>query len=218
MIQHHRYLFVTISLFAMLMLNIQCGKDVDPQALKYEFSEKLNLYPLKDSYSVNDTIWIEFSKTNKQLYDVKSNQLISLDTGSISFGMNIKPLYNAPNHPTDGYGDFVVPGVVTVDSFNHDYFGVFIGTKCSEPSFHFKIGYVPKYPGYYAIPIGGYSVTTCDSTATRKLWYAQINYRFDIADNGSAVYQQMPEAMRQQYRSTYLDGSQSQGVYYFKIE
>jgi hypothetical protein len=209
---------VILCLSGVTMMNFQCDKyDVLPP-LKYEFSEKLALYPLKKAYKINDTIWIEFQKTNKQLFDTKSNQGVFLDSGVVAFGVNITPIYNTPVHPVDGYGDFVVLDAAKVDSFNHDVFGVYVQKVCSEPNFHFKIGYVPKYKGYYAMPVGGNSVSSCDSASNDRL-FASITYTFDISDSNRDVYLQIPAAERKKYASTWLDyGAGSSSVYVFKVE
>lgn len=214
--KNNRYLVALISVFGLLMMNLQCDKEEQLPPLKYEFSEKLNLYPLKNSYAINDTIWIELPKTDKRLYDTKTNQTILLDTGIINFGANISPLYNTPVHPADGFGDFVTFDATKVDSFNHDAFGIYIQKQCSEPDFHFKIGFIPKYKGYYALPVGGNGVTSCGTATTL---FAEIGYSFNINNTSKAVYLQIPEADRKQYAHTGLEyGMDGPAVYVFKVE
>jgi hypothetical protein len=211
-------LLSVIFLFAMSTLDFQCDKDDFYVIEQYEFFEKLALFPEKKAYAVTDTIWIEFIKQGKQLFDTKSNQTISFDTGSITAGIYLKPLYNAPQAPAGGYADFVVIDAVKADSFDMESTGVYVQKQCSEPDFHFRVGFILKYKGYYVLYCGRNAAVTC-TMRPGETFAASISYHFDINDVNRDVFLQMPDSVTRQYASTWLDpGRNTKNVFVFRID
>ena len=68
----------------------QCNKDfID---YKYNFVEKINLFPAQKSYNVGDTIWLQYTNPDKRLFDSRTRQYINADTvGELSL-FNIETL------------------------------------------------------------------------------------------------------------------------------
>lgn len=204
--------------FALLTLNFQCDKEDPYRENKFEFVQKLEVYPLKKTYAVNDTIWIEFNNSDKRLFDQKSNSSVLFDTGSIFAGLYMKPLYNTPTAGADGFADFVVRDAVQVDSFNHDAFGIFVYKLCSEPDFHFKIGFVVRSRGFYALHTGRYRAVACPVN-TNLSFTSEISFSFNISDTNRDVYEQIPESVRKQYAHTWLDyGHSLKNVLVIRVE
>ena len=104
----NKYSVIIIILFvSLLTMNFRCMKDVEPRPFEQAFLIPVDIYPLKKSYSLTDTIWIETDLTNKFLFDTKSNQNILVDSGQITFGAGFNEFGTYITNPPNGFCDII---------------------------------------------------------------------------------------------------------------
>ena len=215
-----KLLLAAYILTGVCLLNTQCDKydDLLPTRV-HEFDAKLNIVEAKKTYHINDTLWVELPITDKQLYDYTTNRMLVIDTEAISFSLFIKALYNTPVNPTGGYGDFAVAPAIQSTIFNNESdFGVFVQTQCNAPSLYFKVGFVPKYKGYYAVLTGRNELVSCNNS-TNKQTCSEIVYRFNNNDMNRDIYNEIPASERKHFASTYVEsGFDGKFTYAFKVE
>ena len=105
-------ILIIISVFTM---NFRCEKDIQGRPLDYTFLIPVDIYPLKKSYSVADTIWIETDITSKILFDSKINQNVLVDTGQITFAASFNEFGTNITNPPNGFCD-----VITINGTNNN--------------------------------------------------------------------------------------------------
>src|SRR5688572_28475715 len=89
---------------AVMCMGTTCHKDLPD--FTYKFQEKVDLFPFKKTYFLGDTIWIQYSNTNKRMFDQKSSQSIPVDTVSVTFSIGYNAWYNYPViNPSAGFAD-----------------------------------------------------------------------------------------------------------------
>ena len=138
---------------ATLCVGTQCHKE--DIVYKYSFLEKIDLFPTQKSYSVGDTIWLQYANPSKKLYDNGTGQYILADTVSITFQVTLNSRYNAPFNPADGYCDFITPNGINLDRYLDTYGTGLLSTfGCSSNNSNdFKIGVILKQKGIYSLDL-----------------------------------------------------------------
>lgn len=73
------------------------------QSFAYAFEAPVDLTPLKKSYALADTIWLETDLPTKHLSDKRSNQVVPADTGMLSVGATLTESGIAVVNPPGGF-------------------------------------------------------------------------------------------------------------------
>jgi hypothetical protein len=141
-----------IVLVSMCMLNFRCEQDVVQRPFDNAFEIEMNIIPLKKTYSLNDTIWLEAQVSGKQLFDVKTMQLVLADTGYFSFHISYYGFGLRSWLPNS------LANVITFNGVNTDRIASQWSTEakvenygCSQLSYTLKIGFKPNHRGTYSI-------------------------------------------------------------------
>lgn len=192
-------LLIPIILFftTIICLGTQCRKD--EIVFKYNFIERVDLFPAQKSYKIGDTIWIQYVNPNRKLFDQKSSQYISADTLGIGIQIAFNSLYNAPVNPSGGFCDFISGNIIN-SSLYHGAYGTSgrFGFGCNiNNNLDFKIGIIPKEKGVYRLDLGGGSnnVNGCPNKIV-NFPFSTIEYRYKNQDCNKDIYLEIPPNSR----------------------
>jgi hypothetical protein len=182
---------------ALLCMGIRCSKELIPY--KYNFAEKIDLFPVQKSYKIGDTIWIQYKNSNKTLFDKLSNKNIPADTISLGFVTSFNFRYNAVINPPGGFCDYVTATGVNDGRYLGTYgTGIFREFGCGgSNSYDFTIGIVPKEKGIFCLDVGGSSssVRPCINRVS-GFPLSTIEYLFHVADCNKDIYLTIPPNSR----------------------
>ena len=188
---------ITFAIIVILTMNFRCRKEIlAPPPPDYEFAAEVDIYPLKKSYSLSDTIWIETDLPTKDLYDKRSAQLINADTNEIPFGATYNEFGTAITNPPNGFCEIISSNGNTVlaDQSPWSTSG-FIEYGCGQPSFKCRIGFKPLHRGVYFLPLIPDGFLESCPTKIKRL-YATISFRYKNVDLNLDVYNSLPASLR----------------------
>jgi hypothetical protein len=190
--KNQRITILVIILTAVVAIKTQCSKEeVIPD---FQFAEKLSLNPYQKSYHINDTIWIEYKRSDKFLYDEKTSKSVLADTNTIQIGFFYEKCY-VPAVDPGFFCDVVVDSQFKPVWKTETTLGdvLTIRTDCSSSSFSCKAGFVPKETGIFAISmISG--LEQCPNKIANT--FSTLKFRFDLADCNNDVWLRVPEYSR----------------------
>ena len=180
----NKYSVIIIILFvSLLTMNFRCMKDVEPRPFEQAFLIPVDIYPLKKSYSLTDTIWIETDLTNKFLFDTKSNQNILVDSGQITFGAGFNEFGTYITNPPNGFCDIItINGVNTNRQLSHwGTCGSIENFGCGQASFKCRVGFKPKEKGTYWLSLAkDLLLESCNNKIVP--YYATVSYKYKNVD------------------------------------
>jgi len=214
------YIPIASMFIALLCMATQCDKD--HIEYKYNFIEKVDLFPAKKSYQVGDTIWLQYANPGKRLFDNRTSQQISADTVSLQFKVSFSRRYNTPINPSDGFCDYVTTSGTDAARYlniNGTAFLVTLGCS-SNNSYNFKIGVVPKQKGIYSLDFLGvpWNVSSC-SNRIAGFPLSTIEYRFNVVDGNKDIYLAIPPYSRGESTKGYTESKiDNKQVFVVKVE
>jgi hypothetical protein len=149
----------------------------------------VDISPLKKTYTLNDTIWIETDVPGKFLFDLNSNQNINADTGKIDFYASFNEFGTYVQNPPNGFCTVVTQAGVNADR-QFSQWGTSIYVKdfgCGQPDYKIKIGLKPNVKGSFWLILGKDRLM---GTCTNKVvpYYASISYKYKNVDLGLDVF------------------------------
>jgi hypothetical protein len=182
---------IILTLFiALLTMNLRCVKDnLIERPFEQTFQIPVDIYPLKKTYSLTDTIWLETDIVGKTLFDTKSNQLILVDTGEIDFGATYNIFGTQITNPQNGFCD-----IVTVRGVNNNRkigpwstIGYLDQYGCGLSTYKCRIGFKPLVRGTFWL------ILTSDrlfGSCTNKVvpYYANVTYKYKSYDLGLEIF------------------------------
>jgi hypothetical protein len=186
----NKFSSILILFIAILTMNFRCVKDdLIERPFEQTFKIPVDIYPLKKTYSLTDTIWIETDIVGKTLFDTKSNQLILVDTGQIDFGASFNIFGTQITNPQSGFCDIItVRGVNNNRELGHWGTSGYLGQYgCGLPTYKCRIGFKPLIRGTYWL------ILTSDrlfGSCTNKVvpYYANVFYRYKTSDLGLEIF------------------------------
>jgi len=189
MTKNNLTIFVLL-LTAQLTMNFRCRKEVvEPTPLVYTFEVPIDIYPLKKSYSLKDTIWIETDLPTKFLYDTKTKQNIFADTGNITLSAVFNEFGTSITSPPNGFCD-----VITLNGVNNNRQLSQWGTSgslenygCGQSNYKCRVGFKPNQKGTYWLSL--FSDLLFKSCANKVIPYnALISYKYKSVDLNLDVF------------------------------
>lgn len=186
-----------------IIFGFQCGKDfIEPVPAKELFREKINLFPSKKNYNINDTIWLTFTTTDKTLFDTLSSQRLSTNGLKFNFRAIMLPLYNTPTNQTKSYCKFILANNI-VPQYDTTQFNSMINfdNGCDTQTFYdIKLGLVLKYAGTYLLNLSdvGTNLMTC-SNQTNPYPTSDLRFTYNLTDCNKDVFLSIPISQRPEY-------------------
>ena len=194
-----------IIVFFMLTIisGFQCNKDIiATEPAKELFREKINLFPFKKTYNINDTIWLTFTTTDKTLFDTLSNQRLPTNGLKFNFRAVILPLYNTPQNISNSFCKFiltnnVVPQYDTTQFNSLIYFDIGCDT---QPSYNIQLGLVLKYSGTYLLNLSdvGTKLQSCNNQ-NNPYPTSDLRFTYNLLDCNKDVFLSIPPSERPEY-------------------
>ena len=209
-----------VSLFVTLLcMSTECRKE--EIKYKYNFSEKLDLFPAQKTYKVGDTIWIQYTNPDKKLFDSPTRQYINLDSIYVPLQISFNCRYNTPVNPAGGFCDYVSVNGVNVGRYLGDYGTGFLSQfGCHNNNYDFKVGIVPRQKGIYSLDLFGVlrTIGPCPGRIL-NIPLATIEYRFNLADCNKDIYQSIPPYSRGESQKGYTESKiDDKQVYLVNVE
>lgn len=182
-------------------MGTQCVKEIPYNHPKQWFAEKITITPSQKTYNIGDTVWLSFSTLDKTLFDTVSHRRLPSTSVKFKFGAALLAKYNAPDNPTDGYCNFILPPNIAAT-----YFTTNGGTSISfylgcdnSPNYNISIGVVLKYKGYYVFDMSARSAVEPCINQSNPYPSSSILFTFDVNDTNKDVYLAIPASSRNEY-------------------
>jgi len=187
-----RFLFaISFAVLVILTMNFRCSKDV-VQPFQYEFTASVDIYPLKKSYTRNDTVWIETDLPTKFLFDSKSGQNINADSTQIILRATYNEFGTSIHNPPNGFCEIISSNGNTVLRSESPWAtGGDLQYGCGQPSFKCRIGFKPNYRGTYGLILSKNDLLT-NCPLKVKWLYANLVLRYKNVDLNQDVFNQLP--------------------------
>lgn len=189
-----KHILLLILLFVVVNLKFQCGREMPPTTIQYQFKEKVAITPYNLNYNVGDTVWLRVSVPGKKLFDEKTNSRIFFDSASINVSAGVELLYNNPFITTGPFATFIFPTGISANTYNgggRTNAAITFGCNPS-PDYNLLLGIVLIERGVFGISFIGPSnyLYKCFTNYTPPL--AWLNFAYDVNDPHKQFYQQIP--------------------------
>jgi hypothetical protein len=186
---HKKYItLLAVILLSLPALKFRCSKDIIPES-DHSFEAAVDIYPVKKTYSLTDTIWIETDLPSKFLYDTKISQAIVADTGNMSFGAGYNEFGTYITNPANGFCDVITAnGVNTNRALSQWATTVTVNNfSCGRPDYKYRIGFKPNQRGTFHLTLP--HDIFFESCPNKVVPYnATISFKYKNADLGQDIY------------------------------
>jgi hypothetical protein len=210
---------VIVLAIAVLTMNFHCYKDPVALPFDHQFAAAVDIYPLKKTYALTDTIWIETDLPTKFLNDIQSGQSINADTGKINFTGNFNEFGTGITNPANGFCDIITSNGVNINR-DLSQWGTGGGLEygCGQSNYKCKIGFKPNYTGTYGLFLKQNDfLGSCP--AKIKPFYATISYKYKNVDLNMDVFTSLPQNLKGSNNgSFYINKINNREVFIFKVE
>lgn len=198
-------------------MGTQCNRELAHQPDPvYKYLEKLTLSPYKKVYSINDTIWVQFSTTEKSLFDKLSGTRISTDTTNLSAALTL--FRRSPR--TDDIGFFCDitswTGLdVNLSSPLPGRNAALLQTGCGNEPYFFKFGFILKKSGVYTLEPTAIILPCPDK---KEISPSRFFFNFDLADCNKDIWLTIASQVRGG-GVNYIDvGIDRKEIFVFRVE
>jgi hypothetical protein len=210
---------IIVLTISVLTMNFRCYKDPVQRPFDYQFAAAVDIYPLKKTYALTDTIWIETDLPTKFIYDILSGQSINADTGRINFTGSFNEFGTAITSPANGFCDIITSNGVNVNRYLYQ-----LGTDgileygCGQSNFKCKIGFKPNYTGTYGLFLRQNDLLGSCPTKI-KPFYATISYKYKNVDLNMDVFTSLPQNLKGNNNGAYyINKINNREAFVFKVE
>jgi hypothetical protein len=210
---------VIVLSISLLTMNFHCYKEPVERPFEYQFAVAVDIYPLKKTYALTDTIWIETDLPTKFIYDILSGQNINADTGKIYFIGNYNAFTTNILNPASGFCDIITSNGVNI---NRDLSSLGTGGSveygCGQSNYKCKIGFKPNHRGTYGLFLKQNDLMeSCPPKI--KPFYSSISYRYKNVDLNLDVFTSLPQNLKGNNNGAfYINKINNREVFIFKVE
>jgi len=187
-----------ILLIIPLFMNLLCTKPPFRIRYKYNFAEKIDLFPAQKVYHIGDTVWVQYVNTDNKFLDTKTNERIQGDSLSIGFRLTLNALYNTAVNPPGSFCDFVPPAGVIAGRWPGQFYtttSIDVGCETSN-SYNFKLGIVLKQKGIFSVEMfRDLFVHEC-GYRSKEFPESNIEFAFNLTDGNKDIFLGIPLASR----------------------
>jgi hypothetical protein len=210
---------IILIFLAMLSMATQCDKYAGLEVPNHFFIEKVKLSPQRKIYSVNDTIWLDFTTSSKTLFDSITNQRLSSSAIMFQFGVGVLAKYEY-QATSSGFCEFLAqPGVIpSTRTFSEATVTSFEVGCDNASSYNVRLGIVIKVKGYYVLDMSTATQTQPCPGQTDPYSSSYLRFTFDVSDSNKDIYFEIPETVRKEYPTDLtLRQIESKAVFAFKV-
>ncbi len=184
--------------FVPFLMGTYCSKHYNTEEAKQVFTEKINIYPAQKTYSINDTIWLDFQTADKTLYDSISRQRLFTSRVKFNFQIILIAKYDFPTLSSGVYCEFIHPVNLTPIQQTSTF-----GTSTSfeigcdnAPRYDTKVGLVLKQKGIYVIDIETLKLIQPCIGEVNPYPGSYLIFTYNIADTNKDIYLSIPDSDR----------------------
>jgi len=186
---HKKYTtLLAVLLVSLSALKFRCSKDIIPE-FEHRFEAAVDIYPVKKTYTLTDTIWIETDLPSKMLYDTKISQNMLADTGNMSFGAVYNEFGTYITNPANGFCDIITAsGINTNRVLSQWATSVTMNNfSCGRPDYKYRIGFKPNQKGTFHLMLP--RDIFFESCPNKSVPYnATISFKYKNIDLGQDIY------------------------------
>ena len=191
----NKFSIILVILIAILTMNFQCKKDVIiVRPFEQTFQIPVDIYPLKKTYSLTDTLWIETEIIGKTLFDTKSNQNLLIDSGQINFGADFNEFGTYITSPSNGFCDIITTNGINTNRQLSQWgtSGSFGDIGCGQSSYKCRVGFKPNQKGTYWLSLNkDLFFKSCNTKVVP--YYATISYKYKNLDLNLDIFNSLPK-------------------------
>ena len=214
------------NIFALLLITIitmgsKCRKDDDDiKSYQYNFLEPINLYPYKNTYQIGDTIFLEYHRNSKVLFDEDSNREVEIDSVNFEFRFLLRGFPGLQNSPSDDYYGLILPNR-SYSSYDRDkkltQINIQSGGCTTNKSNNFKAGIILRKAGTFALELqhSASNAASCVMIRHDGFLSGLIRFRFTLSNLNKDIYHTIPEAFRCSSCDKFIDDKE---MFVFKVE
>ena len=210
-------IFIISSTF---LFNFRCQKD-EMRPFDQEFEIPLSISPLKKTYSITDTIWLEAEVTGKQLRDRKVNAEVLSDTGKLFFTASYYGFGTGLSKPAGGFCDVITSNGVNTNRRLEEWSSVasIDIDGCTQTSYRFKIGFKLNHKGTYSLLL---PKDLLFFSCPNKLvpYHASSSYKFTASDLNADVFNELAnkENFGKDAKNHYTEKLSNKELFVFRVE
>ncbi|MEO6539489.1 MAG: hypothetical protein ABIN74_00805 [Ferruginibacter sp.] len=187
---HKRSVTILFIIFISLpALKFRCYKEPTPRPFDHNFEAAVDIFPVKKTYSLTDTIWIETDLPTKFLFDTKISQSILADTGNMSFGAGFNEFGTYITNPPNGFCDIITLNGVNINRvLSHWASSVTVNNfSCNRPDYKYRIGFKPNHKGTFHLSLPkDIFFESCPNKIVP--YYALISFKYKNIDLGRDIF------------------------------
>jgi len=187
-----------ILLIITLFINFHCTKPPYRIKYKYNFAEKLDLFPAQKLFHVGDTVWVQYVNTDNMFLDTKTGKRIQADSLYINFDLTLNALYNTAVNPPGGFCEFVPPVGMIAGRWPGQYYtktAIDVGCATSY-NYNFKLGIVLKEKGIFSVDMFRDMLVQECGNRGKEFPESNIEFAFNLADGNKDIFLSIPLASR----------------------
>lgn len=180
---------LSVIFIGLSAVKFKCYKEPMPRPFDHTFEAAIDIYPVKKTYSLTDTIWIETDLPSKILYDTKISQSIVADTGNISFGAVYNEFGTYITNPSNGFCNIITSNGVNINrELSQWATAVTVNNfSCSRADYKYRIGFKPNQKGTFHLLLPrDISFESCPNKIVP--YYATISFKYKNIDLGRDIY------------------------------
>ncbi len=184
---------ITCLVVVALAVNFRCSKNMGIRPFEYQFVAGVDIYPLKKTYSLSDTIWIESDLPTKFLFDAISGQSINADTTKVIFRAIYNEIGTSITNPPNGFCQLISSNGNIVQRSEAQWFtGGDLEYGCGQPDFKCRIGFKPNYKGSFALLLMHEDLLG-NCTGKVKRLFAKTSFKYKNVDLNRDVFDSLSQ-------------------------
>ena len=218
-----RFWITVVSLLIwILSMNFHCSREnIDAKPFEHTFEVPVNIFPLKKTYSLTDTLWIETDLPSKILFDTRTGTNVLADTGKLTFGASFNEFGTYVTNPPNGFCDIItIRGVNTNRQLSQwGTSGSIENYGCAEPNYTCRVGYKPLIKGTYWLALKkDLLLERCANKITP--YNATISYKYKNGDLGFDIFNSLSKNDKDGTEGIrfYTNKINNREIFVFKVE
>ena len=214
-------ILLSLAIVSFLSIKFQCGRGLEPRPFEHTFEAPVDIFPLKKTYSLIDTIWLETDIPGKVLLDTKTGQNVIADTGKITLRASFNEFGTRITSPANGFCDVITANGLNTDRilFQWGASGSFENYGCGQSNYKGRVGFKPNYKGTYFLSLEKEQLL--ESCANKVIpYYSTISLKYKSVDLNKDLLESVPvnDIGGNNGRNFYSNEINNRKLFVFRVE